>query len=225
MDSSCMLLGHTLPHLAGESQFGQVTINDYLTDFWGIIVTFPSSHHPVWLSELGILQKLSAQFEARQCRIMGLHIATLSQQRQFLQHVADTQKVQLKFPIIADPDAHLFHRLGLCQENAAECAADVYSLQFSATILVDLDLNVQHISYYPISTGRNFYETLRMLDALQLARFHRVVTPCNWKMNDDVFVDPLLTNEDAKAFFPQGYHEIQPYLRLTSSTALDQNDV
>lgn len=155
---------------------------------------------------------------------MGLHIATLVQQRQFLQHVNDTHKAQPNFPIIADADAHLFHRLCLCQENAAECVADVYSLQYSATILIDLNHIIQSISYYPISTGRNFYETLRFVDALELANSHRVVTPCNWKMNDDVFIDPLLTNSDARALFLQGYHEIQPYLRLTSSTALEQYD-
>ncbi|KAF4034465.1 C-terminal domain of 1-Cys peroxiredoxin [Phytophthora infestans] len=217
-------VGSKLPDLVGESQVGVVRAHDYLAGGWGIICSFPQARHPTWLSELGALQKLQDQFEARNARVLALHIASLREQSLFLSDVNETQEVKVKFPVLADEDGELSRRLGLVVAGAPKHAADAGRLPFSCTIVLDLDLTVRMLTYYPMSVGRNFYEVLRALDALQLCTFEQVVTPVNWKVSDDVFVEPDVTTDAAKKLFPQGTHEIKPYVRLTASPSISNDN-
>ncbi|KAH7488092.1 1-Cys peroxiredoxin [Phytophthora ramorum] len=173
-------VGSKLPDLVCESQVGVVRAQDYLSGSWGVICSFPQARHPVWLSELGALQKLHDQFDARNARVLALNVSSLKEQTPFLADVNETQEVKV----------------------------------------LDLDLTVRMMTYYPMGVGRNFYEVLRALDALQLSTFEQVVTPVNWKVSDDVFVEPDVTAVAAKKLFPQGTHEIKPYARLTASPAM-----
>ncbi|RLN79815.1 hypothetical protein BBJ28_00012825 [Nothophytophthora sp. Chile5] len=213
-------VGAKLPDLVGETQVGVVRAQDYLAGAWGVVCSFPQARHPVWLTELGALQKLQEQFEARGARVLGLHVASLREQTPFLADVNETQEVKLGFPVLADEDGELSRRLGLVAAGAPRHAADAARLPFSCTVVVDLDLTVRLLSYYPMGVGRNFYEVLRALDALQLSTFEQVVTPVNWKVSEDVFVEPDVTTAAAKKLFPQGTHEIKPYLRLTASPSV-----
>ncbi|KAG7397169.1 hypothetical protein PHYBOEH_001163 [Phytophthora boehmeriae] len=213
-------VGTKLPDLVGESQVGVVRVQDYLAGSWGIICSFPQARHPVWLTELGMLQKLRDQFDARSARVLALHVSSLREQAPFLSDVNETQEVKVGFPVLADEDGELSRRLGLIATGAPKHAADAGRLPFSCTIILDLDLTVRMLSYYPMGVGRNFYEVLRAVDALQLSIFEQVVTPVNWKVSEDVFVDPDLTSDAAKKLFPQGTHEIKPYLRLTASPSM-----
>ncbi|KAG7378161.1 hypothetical protein PHYPSEUDO_010463 [Phytophthora pseudosyringae] len=213
-------VGSKLPDLAGESQVGVVRAHDYLAGTWGIICSFPQARHPTWLSELGALQKLHDQFEDRNARVLALHVASLREQSPFLADVNETQQVKLGFPVLADEDGELSRRLGLVTAGAPKHAADAGRLPFSCTLVLDLDLTVRMLTYYPMGVGRNFYEVLRALDALQLSTFEQVVTPVNWKVSDDVFVEPDVTADAAKKLFPQGTHEIKPYVRLTASPSM-----
>jgi hypothetical protein len=122
--------------------------------------------------------------------------------------------------LLADEDGELSRRLGLVAAGAPKHAADAGRLPFSCTLVLDLDLTVRMLTYYPMGVGRNFYEVLRALDALQLSTFEQVVTPVNWKVSDDVFVEPDVTADAAKKLFPQGTHEIKPYVRLTASPSM-----
>uniref|UniRef100_H3HBZ0 Thioredoxin domain-containing protein n=1 Tax=Phytophthora ramorum TaxID=164328 RepID=H3HBZ0_PHYRM len=192
-------VGSKLPDLVCESQVGVVRAQDYLSGSWGVICSFPQARHPVWLSELGALQKLHDQFDARNARVLALNVSSLKEQTPFLADVNETQEVKVGFPVLADEDGELSRRLGL---------------------VLDLDLTVRMMTYYPMGVGRNFYEVLRALDALQLSTFEQVVTPVNWKVSDDVFVEPDVTAVAAKKLFPQGTHEIKPYARLTASPAM-----
>ncbi|KAK1946912.1 1-Cys peroxiredoxin [Phytophthora citrophthora] len=213
-------LGCKLPDIVGQSQVGVVRVQDYLAGTWGVICSFPQARHPTWLSELGALQKLHDQFETRNARVLALHVASMREQTPFLSDVNETQEVKVGFPVIADEDGELSRRLGLVAIGAPKCAADAGRLPFSCTIVLDLDLTVRMLTYYPMGVGRNFYEVLRALDALQLCTFEQVVTPVNWKVSDDVFVEPDVTAEAAKKLFPQGTHEIKPYVRLTASPSM-----
>ncbi|KAF4319540.1 hypothetical protein BBO99_00004526 [Phytophthora kernoviae] len=138
----------------------------------------------------------------------------------FLSDVNETQEVKVGFPVLADEDGELSRRLGVIAAGAPKHAADAGRLPFSCMIILDLDLTVRMLSYYPMGVGRNFYEVLRALDALQLSTFEQVVTPVNWKVSEDVFVEPDVTADAAKKLFPQGTHEIKPYLRLTASPSM-----
>jgi thioredoxin-dependent peroxiredoxin len=213
-------IGAKLPNVIGQTQLGVVRVHDYMDGAWGLICTFPQTHHPVWLTELGMLQKLADQFEARNCRVLALHIDSLSRQETFLQDVNETQEVKVGFPVMADDTGELSRSLGLVAAMAPKGAADSHKLPFSCTILLDIDLTVRYIAYYPVSVGRNLYEVLRLLDAFQLATFHQIVTPTNWKVNEDVFVEPAITSDAAKKLFPQGMYEIKSYVRITASPAI-----
>ncbi|GLE07308.1 hypothetical protein PINS_up017438 [Pythium insidiosum] len=169
-----------------------------------------------------MLQKLKDQFDARNCRILGLHIDSLKRQESFLADVNETQEVKVSFPVVADADGELSRALGLIAANAPKHTADAHRLPYSCTIVLDIDLTVRFISYYPLSVGRNWYEVLRAVDAFQLATFNQVVTPTNWRINEDVFVEPDLKTDAAKKLFPQGFHEIKPYLRITASPAINE---
>ncbi|KAF1783683.1 Peroxiredoxin, C-terminal [Phytophthora cactorum] len=200
-------VGSKLPDLVGESQVGVVRAHDYLAGAWGIICSFPQARHPTWLSELGALQKLHDQFEARNARVLALHVASLREQSPFLSDVNETQEVKVGFPVLADEDGELSRRLGLVAAGAPKHAADAGRLPFSCTIVLDLDLTV-----------------IRALDALQLCTFEQVVTPVNWKVSDDVFVEPDVTATAAKKLFPQGTHEIKSYVRLTASPSISNDN-
>jgi alkyl hydroperoxide reductase subunit AhpC len=231
-------LGVRLPDLVGDSQVGVVRARDLLAGSWGVLVAFPRAPDPVWASELGMLQKLKREFDARHCRVLAVscgraelpvvstgdvkaagavagpaklapHVARLVQ---FLADVNETQEVKVSFPVLADDEGGaLARQLGMGEPAGA---------QFSCMALLDLDLTVRLLVHYPLAVGRNFYELLRALDALQLATFHQVATPANWKASDDVFVAPALAKDDAARLFPQGFHEIKPFLRLTASPAI-----
>lgn len=216
-------IGLKLPNLIGQSQVGVVRVHDYLDGAWGVLCTFPQTHHPVWATELGMLQKLKEQFDARNCRVVALNIDSLKRQEQFLQDVNETQDVKLSFPVLADESGELSRALGLVPATAPKHAADLHRLPFACTVVLDIDLTVRFLSYYPICVGRNLYEVLRALDAFQLATLHQVVAPTNWKVNEDVFVEPEVTSDAAKKLFPHGFHEIKSYLRITASPAITED--
>lgn len=241
-------LGSRLPDVVGDSQVGVVRARDFLAGSWGALVAFPRAPDPVWASELGMLQKLKREFDARHCRVLAVscgradllasaddaksastatitsnarHAPHVARLVQFLADVNETQEVKVSFPVLADDESGaLAKQLGLSPP------ADQAAAQFSCMALLDLDLTVRMLVYYPLAVGRNFYELLRALDALQLATFHQVATPANWKASDDVFVAPALARDDAARLFPQGFHEIKPFLRLTASPAIanDEDD-
>ncbi|TYZ64464.1 hypothetical protein PybrP1_001724 [[Pythium] brassicae (nom. inval.)] len=216
-------IGSKLPNLIGQTQVGVVRVHDYLEGAWGVLCTFPQTHHPVWATELGMLQKLKEQFDARNCRVVALNIDSLKRQEQFLRDVNETQDVKLSFPVLADESGELSRALGLVPASAPKHAADLHRLPFACTAVLDIDLTVRFLAYYPICVGRNLYEVLRALDAFQLAVLNQVVAPTNWKVNDDVFVEPELTSDAAKRLFPQGFHEIRPYFRITASPAISED--
>lgn len=216
-------IGAKLPDLIGQTQVGIVRAHDYLDGAWGVLCTFPQTHHPVWATELGMLQKLKEQFDARNCRVLALNVDSLKQQTLFLQDVNETQDVKVSFPILADENGELSRTLGLVPAGAPKHAADLHRLPFSCTIVLDIDLTVRFLCYYPMCVGRNLYEVLRALDAFQLAVFNQIVTPTNWKVNEDVFVEPDISSDAAKKLFPQGFHEIKPYLRIAASPAISED--
>lgn len=131
-------------------------------------------------------------------------------------HVNETQDTSIPFPVICDHDATISKDLGLVPRDFE---IEKQRFRFSTAMILDLDASIKCKVQYPTTVGRNFYEVLRTIDALQLASQNRIVTPTNWKINDDVFIDPDITPSAAKKLFPQGFHEIKAYFRITPSPA------
>lgn len=145
----------------------------------------------------------------------------MENQSSFLIDVNATQDVSIDFPVLTDPDGKLSQKLGIVPNDFHVVHSPC---KYSTVLVIDMDLTIQFRIQYPISVGRNIYEMIRSLDAIQLALYNQVVTPSNWKVNDDVFVEPKVTSEAAKTLFPQGFHEIKPYFRITPSPAVMDNE-
>ncbi|EQC41185.1 hypothetical protein SDRG_01161 [Saprolegnia diclina VS20] len=216
-------VGMKIPKLVGSTQMGAIKLHDFIDGAWALLLTFPQDFHPVWITELGMLAKLKPQFDVRNCRVLGLSIGSLKNQARFLDDVNETQDTQVNFPIFADESGLLSRMLGLVNPTSAPSSADHAVLPYSAAFLMDVDMVIRFAFYYPMSIGRNLYEFIRVLDGLQLAAYNQVVLPTNWKINDDVFVEPDISSEAAKALFPNGFHEIKPYFRVTPAPVLSED--
>ncbi|RHY98988.1 hypothetical protein DYB35_011206 [Aphanomyces astaci] len=212
-------VGSKIPKMIGTTQMGTIKLHDYIDGAWTLLLTFPQDFHPVWATELGMLTKLKSQFDARNCRVLGLSVGS----PRFLDDVNETQDVQVNFPIFADESGDLSRTLGLISPSAPVHGSEHFKLPYSAAFLLDIDMIVQFVFYYPVAVGRNLYEFIRVLDGLQLTAYNQVVLPTNWKVNDDVFIEPDITSDAAKALFPHGFHELKPYFRVTPSPTLTED--
>ncbi|KAF0683110.1 Aste57867_24798 [Aphanomyces stellatus] len=217
-------VGSKIPKMIGLTQMGAIKLHDFIDGAWALLLTFPQDFHPVWMTELGMLTKLKPQFDARNCRVIGLSIGSLKQQARFIDDVNETQDVQVNFPVIADETGELSRSLGLVSTSAPANGSEHFLLPYSAAFILDIDMTARFVFYYPVSIGRNLYEFIRVLDGLQLAAFNQVVLPTNWKVNDDVFIEPDISSESAKALFPHGFHEIKPYFRITPSPSITEEE-
>lgn len=202
-------LGDTAPDFKAETSLGDLRFYDYLGDSWGILFSHPADYTPVCTTELGYTSKLTAEFDKRGTKVLALSVDGVEDHQNWIRDINETQNTEVKFPIIADKDRKVSELYDFIHPNAS-ATATVRSL-----LIIDPDKKVRLIITYPASTGRNFNEILRVLDALQLADSYKVATPANWENGDDVIVPPAISTEDAKGIFPKGVTEIKPYLRYT----------
>ncbi|WPO82195.1 peroxiredoxin [Chryseobacterium sp. JJR-5R] len=202
-------LGDTAPDFKAETSLGDLRFYDYLGDSWGILFSHPADYTPVCTTELGYTSKLTAEFDKRGTKVLALSVDGVEDHQNWIRDINETQDTEVKFPIIADKDRKVSELYDFIHPNAS-ATATVRSL-----LIIDPDKKVRLIITYPASTGRNFNEILRVLDALQLADSYKVATPANWENGDDVIVPPTISTEDAKGIFPKGVTEIKPYLRYT----------
>ncbi|KQM50152.1 peroxiredoxin [Chryseobacterium sp. Leaf201] len=202
-------LGDTAPDFNAETSFGDLNFYEYLGDSWGILFSHPADYTPVCTTELGYTSKLSAEFEKRGTKVLALSVDGVEDHQNWIRDINETQNTEVQFPIIADKDRKVSELYDFIHPNAS-ATATVRSL-----LIIDPDKKVRLIITYPASTGRNFNEILRVLDALQLADSYKIATPANWENGDDVIVPPAISTEDAREIFPKGVTEIKPYLRYT----------
>ncbi|ETV72528.1 hypothetical protein, variant 1 [Aphanomyces astaci] len=148
-------VGSKIPKMIGTTQMGTIKLHDYIDGAWTLLLTFPQDFHPVWATELGMLTKLKPQFDARNCRVLGLSVGSLKQQARFLDDVNETQDVQVNFPIFADESGDLSRTLGLISPSAPVHGSEHFKLPYSAAFLLDIDMIVQFVFYYPVAVGRN----------------------------------------------------------------------
>ncbi len=202
-------LGDTAPNFTAETSQGTLDFYDYLGDGWGILFSHPADFTPVCTTELGTAAKFKDEFEGRNVKMMALSVDPLDSHHEWIKDINDTQNTVVNFPIVADSDRKVADLYDMIHPNAND------TLTVRSVFIIAPDKTVKLILTYPASTGRNFYELLRVIDSLQLTAYHKVATPANWENGQDVVVSPSIATDQAKEIFKKGVEEIRPYLRMT----------
>jgi len=202
-------LGDIAPNFQAETNEGQIDFYQYLGDSWGLLFSHPADFTPVCTTELGQTSKLKNEFDKRNVKVLALSVDALDRHSGWVNDINETQKTTVTFPIIADSDRKVSDLYDMIHPNASETAT-VRSL-----FVIGADKKVKLMITYPVSTGRNFVEVLRVIDSLQLTANYSVATPADWKEGEDVIVVPAVSTEDAIKKFPKGVKIVKPYLRYT----------
>ena len=201
-------LGDIAPDFTQDSTVGEINFHDWLGNSWGVLFSHPKTFTPVCTTELGEVARLKAEFDKRNVKVLALSVDAAADQKRWEDDIAETQKQQVNFPMIADHDSKVSGLYGMIHPNAND------TLTVRTVFIIDPNKKVRLTLTYPASTGRNFEEVLRVIDSIQLTENHKVATPVNWKNGDDVIIVPALSDEDAKKRFPDGWDAKKPYLRI-----------
>ena len=201
-------LGDTAPDFTAQTTEGEIRFHDWLGDSWGVLFSHPKDYTPVCTTELGFTATLKPEFEKRGVKVIGLSVDSVDDHRGWSQDIAETQGVAVNFPMIADADRQVAELYGMIHPNADD------TLTVRSVFVIDPSKTIRLTLTYPASTGRNFNEILRVIDSLQLTDQHKVATPVNWEQGDDVIIVPAVSDEEAKAMFPDGWDAQKPYLRV-----------
>jgi len=202
-------LGDDAPNFKANTTIGEIDFYEYLGDSWGILFSHPADYTPVCTTELGKTALLQQEFKKRGVKVLAVSVDPIDKHHGWVNDINETQNCQVDFPIIADESREVADLYDMIHP-AASATATVRSL-----FIIGPDKKVKLMIVYPASTGRNFYEVLRVVDSLQLTANHSVSTPADWKQGEDVIVSTAISTEDAVKRFPKGVTEIKPYLRYT----------
>ncbi len=206
---AALRLGDTAPDFTAETSQGTLNFYDYLGDSWGILFSHPADFTPVCTTELGTAAKFKSEFDKRNVKMMALSVDGADSHNEWIKDINETQNTVVNFPIVADEDRKVSDLYDMIHPNADD------TLTVRSVFIIAPDKSIKLILTYPASTGRNFYELLRVVDSLQLTAYHKVATPANWNNGEDVVVSPAIPTEEAKEIFAKGVEEIKPYLRMT----------
>ncbi len=202
-------LGDKAPDFTADSSMGTINLYDYLGDSWGILFSHPADFTPVCTTELGTAAKFKDEFDKRNVKMIALSVDGAASHAEWIKEINEVQDTVVNFPIIADEDKKVSHLYDMIHPNADN------NLTVRSVFIIAPDKSVKLTLTYPASTGRNFYELLRVIDSLQLTANHKVATPANWEHGKDVVVSPAISTADAKNIFSKGVTEVKPYLRMT----------
>jgi thioredoxin-dependent peroxiredoxin len=208
-------LGDTAPNFKAQTTAGEIDFYEYLGNNWGILFSHPADYTPVCTTELGRTANLKSEFDKRNVKVLAVSVDPLDKHHGWVKDINETQNCNVDFPIIADEDRNVATLYDMIHPNAS-ATATVRSL-----FVIGPDKTIKLMITYPASTGRNFFEVLRVVDSLQLTANHSVATPADWKHGEDVIVVPAVSTEDAIKKFPKGVKVVKPYLRYTPQPNLD----
>jgi alkyl hydroperoxide reductase subunit AhpC len=202
-------LGDDAPNFTAQTTEGTIDFHDWKGDSWAVLFSHPKDFTPVCTTELGRVAALKPEFDKRNVKVIGLSVDPLESHSGWTQDIVDVTGSQLNFPLIADDDRKVSDLYDLIHPNASDTNT------VRSVFVIGPDNTVKLTLTYPASTGRNFDELLRVIDSLQLTANHKVATPADWKHGEDVIIVPALSDEEAKARFPDGWEAKKPYLRVT----------
>jgi alkyl hydroperoxide reductase subunit AhpC len=205
------------PNFEAETTEGRIQFYDWLGDSWGVLFSHPKDFTPVCTTELGYMAKLKPEFEKRNTKIIGLSIDPVDSHSKWAKDIEETQGTAPNYPMIGDPELKVAKAWGMLPAELAgssqgRTAADNQTVR--NVFVVGPDKKIKLILVYPMTTGRNFDEVLRVIDSLQLTAKHKVATPVNWQQGDDVIIAGSVSDDDAKKTYPQGWKAPRPYIRI-----------
>ena len=206
-----------VPNFAALTTQGEIRFHDWIGDGWAILFSHPKDFTPVCTTELGYMAGLADDFAARNCKIIGLSVDPVTNHSQWLKDIEETQGNAVTYPLIGDPElkvAKLFDMLPEDAGDSAEGRTPADNATVRSVFVIGPDKRVKAMLTYPMSTGRNFDEVLRLLDSCQLTAAHQVATPVNWRQGEDVIIVPAVSDEEAKAKYPDGWRAPKPYIRI-----------
>lgn len=202
-------LGDQVPNFTANTTIGTIDFYEYLGDSWGVLFSHPADYTPVCTTELGRTAALQEEFAKRNVKVLALSVDPIDKHHGWVNDINETQNVHVDFPLIADEDRTVANLYDMIHPNAS-ATATVRSL-----FIIGPDKKLKLYITYPASTGRNFFEIIRVIDSLQLTANYSVATPANWQEGEDVIVVPAISTEDAIQKFPKGVKVVKPYLRYT----------
>jgi len=210
-------LGDVAPDFSADTSEGKINFHEWIGNSYAILFSHPKDFTPVCTTELGYMAGLKPEFDKRNCKIIGLSADPVTDHKNWAKDIQETQGHAPNYPIIGDADlavAKLYDMLPASETPGKRTAADNQTVR--SVFVIGPDKKVKAMLVYPMSTGRNFDEVLRLLDSVQLTAKHTVATPVNWKPGQDVIIPTSVSDEDAKKKYPQGYKTLKPYLRVVS---------
>jgi alkyl hydroperoxide reductase subunit AhpC len=210
-------IGDEAPNFQAETTQGKIDFHQWIGDGWAILFSHPKDFTPVCTTELGYMAKLQPEFAKRNTKVLGLSIDPVEDHTKWSKDIEETQGTAPNYPMIGDADLHVAKLYDMIHPNATggkRSAADNATIR--SVFIVGPDKKIKLTLTYPMSTGRNFDEVLRVLDSMQLTAKHAVATPVNWKPGEDVIIPTSVSDEDAKKKYPQGFKTLKPYLRTVN---------
>ena len=210
-------LGDDAPDFTAESTAGTIRFHDYIDGCWAVLFSHPKDFTPVCTTELGYMAGLMPEFEKRNCKIIGLSVDPVDDHHVWAKDIEETQGHAVNYPMIGDPGLEVAKLYDMLPEGAGDSAGGrtaVDNATVRSVFVIDPDKKIKAMLTYPMSTGRNFDEVLRVLDSCQLTARHQVATPVNWRQGDDVIIVPAVSDEEAKQRYPDGWQAPKPYLRI-----------
>jgi len=210
-------INDTVPDFEAMTTQGPIRFHEWIGDSWAILFSHPKNFTPVCTTELGSMAGLEPEFTKRGCKILGLSVDPVDQHEKWAQDIEETQGHKVNFPMIGDPDlkvAKLFGMLPADAGDTSEGRTAMTNQTVRTVFVIGPDKKIKLMLAYPMTTGRNFAEVLRVLDSMQLTAAHKVATPANWQPGGDVIIAGSVSDDEAKQKYPAGFKTLKPYLRI-----------
>ena len=205
------------PDFEADTTEGRIRFHDWIGDSWAVLFSHPKDFTPVCTTELGMVAKLKGEFDKRKTKIIGLSVDAVSDHSRWANDIKETQGYAPNYPVIGDTDLKVSKLYGMLAASASGDASKrtpMDNLTVRNIFVIGPDKKIKLIIVYPMTTGRNFDEVLRVIDSLQLTATHKVATPVNWKPGEDVIIAGSVSDDEAKKIYPQGWKAPKPYLRI-----------
>ena len=207
------------PDFEAETTQGRIRFHEFIGDSWCVLFSHPKDFTPVCTTELGYLAGMQQEFEKRNCKIVGLSVDPVADHGKWAVDIEKAQGHKVSYPMIGDSDLNVAKLYGMLPADAGETCAGrtpANNATVRTVFVIGPDKKIKLMLVYPMTTGRNFDEVLRVLDSMQLTAKHQVATPVNWKAGNDVIIVPAVSNEEAAKKYPAGWNTVLPYLRVVA---------
>jgi thioredoxin-dependent peroxiredoxin len=205
------------PNFTADTTKGKINFHEWIGNSWAILFSHPKDFTPVCTTELGYMARLGPEFEKRNTKVIGLSVDPVGNHEKWLKDIEETQGTAVNYPLIGDPELNVAKAYDMLPEEAGS-TSEGRSAADNATVrsvfIIGPDKKIKAMLTYPMSSGRNFDEVLRLVDSCQLTAKHKVATPVNWKQGEDVIIVPAVSDAEAKEKFPNGWKSPKPYLRI-----------